>query len=75
MLNVLANAMAQMALVGMTSHLWYSLPLIVATSLVYAGTRHESMRHILSGALRLGLMITGFLLAIFAVLYWISANL
>ncbi len=32
--------------------MWYSLPLIVAISLVYSATRHEQMQPILAHALR-----------------------
>jgi hypothetical protein len=48
--------------------MWYALPLVVAISLVYSATHHEAMRPILAHAVRLGLMIVGFMLAIMAVL-------
>ncbi len=55
--------------------MWYSLPLIVAISLVYSATRHEAMPDILRHALRLGIMITGFMAAILVALailgYWL----
>ena len=41
--------------------LWYSVPLIVAVSLVYAATRHEYMAPILGHATRFGVWIVGFL--------------
>ncbi len=53
--------------------MWYALPLIVAISVVYSATRHEDIRPILSHSARLGIMITGFMLAIMlglAVLSW-----
>jgi hypothetical protein len=50
------------------NQLWYSLPLIVAISLVYSATRHEAMRPILGHSLRLGVMILGFMAVIWAAL-------
>jgi hypothetical protein len=53
--------------------MWYSLPLIVAISLVYSATRHEQMSAILAHALRLGTMIVLFMSAILiglALLSW-----
>ena len=53
--------------------MWYSLPLIVAISLVYSATRHEQMNAILAHALRLGTMIVLFMTAILiglALLSW-----
>ena len=50
--------------------IWYSLPLIVAISLVYAATRHEAMGMIIKHAIRLGLWITGFM-AVFSLLLWL----
>lgn len=55
--------------------LWYALPLIVAVSLVYAATRHEAMEAILSGAMRIGAWITGFMAFFFVVLYLMSSRL
>jgi hypothetical protein len=40
---------------------WYVLPLVVAVSLVYAASRHESWRRIWAHALRLSFMILGIL--------------
>ena len=57
------------------AQIWYSLPLIVAISLVYAATRHEQMAPILGHAARLGLWITGFMGVIFGVLFWLSSGL
>ncbi|MEX2111926.1 MAG: hypothetical protein WD845_02010 [Pirellulales bacterium] len=53
--------------------MWYSLPLIVAISLVYSATRHEQMQPILAHAARLGTMIVLFMTAILiglALLSW-----
>ncbi len=50
--------------------IWYSLPLIIAISLVYAATRHEAIGPILKHACRLGLWIVGFM-AFFSLLLWL----
>ncbi|HEY4760035.1 MAG TPA: hypothetical protein VIH42_05585 [Thermoguttaceae bacterium] len=52
--------------------IWYSLPLIIAISLVYSATRHEEMGAILKHALKLGLWIMGFMAAFFLLLWLIS---
>ncbi len=59
----------------MSSDLWYSLPLLVAISLVYAGTRHEPMADILRHATRFALWSIVILSGIFALLYFVSENL
>jgi hypothetical protein len=59
-------------MLGMINQLWYALPLILVISLVYAATRHELMGPILVHAVRLGVWITGFMAAIFAVLLVVS---
>ncbi len=48
--------------------MWYSVPLIVAISLVYSATRHEELAPILSHAVRLAIMIAGFMAVILVVL-------
>jgi hypothetical protein len=58
------------AIVG--NDLWYAVPLIVAISLVYAGTRHEKNEHILVAAARFGTWICGFMFAIFIILALMS---
>jgi hypothetical protein len=55
--------------------MWYALPLIVVISLVYSATRHEAMQPILSHAIRLGLMITGFMIAIMLALAFLAWRL
>jgi hypothetical protein len=55
--------------------MWFAAPLIVSVSLVYSATRHEAMSAILSHAMRLGLMITGFMAAIFVALAFVSSRL
>ena len=57
---------------AVTNDLWYSLPLIVSVSLVYAATRHETLGPILAHAFRVGLWTVGFMVLIFAVLLLIS---
>lgn len=57
------------------SDIWYAIPLIIAVSLVYAGTRYEALDEILHRALRVGIAITGVLAAIFITLEWISRPL
>ena len=55
--------------------LWYSLPLIVTVSLVYAATRHEQFRPILWHAVRTMVWIVAFMLTVFVILYFISGRL
>jgi len=50
-----------------TSRIWYCLPLIVSISLVYGATRHELMRQIIEHAVRFGVWIVTFMLAIFSI--------
>ncbi len=62
-------------LIAQVNYLWYAVPLIIAVSLVYAATRHEEIVPILMHAGRLALWITGFMAAIFIVLFLISWRL
>ena len=55
--------------------LWYFLPALVATSLVYAAARHERMGAILAHALRACVWILAFIVPIAAVLQWVSWRL
>jgi hypothetical protein len=66
---------ALLPLLAEVNQMWFSIPLIVAISLVYSATHHEDMRHILAHALRLGLMIVGFMIAIMIVLFLIGWQL
>ena len=43
----------------------YAVPLIAATSFVYAATRHEKMEQIIPNGVRISLWIAGFLAALF----------
>jgi hypothetical protein len=54
------------------NRMWYSLPLIVVISLVYAATRHEAMRPILEHAFRFAASIVGFMIVVFVVLALVS---
>lgn len=53
-------------------HLWYALPLVVAASLVYAGTRHEYLGPIAIHALRFGAWIVLFMGVVLVVLLIMS---
>ena len=54
------------------NRMWYSVPLVVVISLVYAATRHEAMKPILEHAVRFGLWVVAFMLVVFAVLFFLS---
>ena len=54
------------------NRLWYSVPLVVVISLVYAATRHEAMKPILEHALRFGLWVVAFMFVVFVVLSVLS---
>ncbi len=53
-------------------HLMHVVPLLVAISLVYAATRHESTDEIMRGAWRSAITFGGFLVGIFVVLAALS---
>jgi hypothetical protein len=57
------------------NRMWYSVPLVVVISLVYAATRHEAMKPILEHAVRFGLWIVAFMFVVFVILslltYWL----
>ena len=57
------------------SQFWFSVPLIVLVSLVYAATRHELMQPILAHAARTGVWITGFMVVVFVLLTLLSWGL
>jgi hypothetical protein len=59
-------------LLAAINQLWQAGPLIVAISLVYAGTRHERPIAILEHAVRLGVWITAFLGIAAAILFVLS---
>ena len=64
---------SSMFVFAMFNRMWYSVPLIVVISLVYAATRHEVLQPILQHALRFGMSIIGFMIIVFIVLTVISA--
>ncbi len=53
---------------------WFVLPLVVAFSLVYSASRHESWQRIWSHAARLGSWILGILLLVTAILLLINTQ-
>jgi hypothetical protein len=53
-------------------HMWYALPLVVAVSLVYAGTRHEYLQPIAIHALRFAGWILLFMAVVLLVLMILS---
>ncbi|MCE9603578.1 MAG: hypothetical protein K8U03_01605 [Planctomycetia bacterium] len=54
------------------NELWYALPLIVVISLVYSGTRYERPEDILLGSFHSAKWIIGFMVVIFAILWFVS---
>jgi hypothetical protein len=61
--------------VGSSSHIyWLILPLVIAISVVYSASRHESWPRIWTHALRLSLWILGILAAATAVLLLINTQ-
>ncbi|MCC7084481.1 MAG: hypothetical protein IT427_05695 [Pirellulales bacterium] len=62
-------------LLALANQVFYSLPLIVSVSLVYAATRHEEMTPILAHALRFGAWIVSFMLALGVFLWWLGKGL
>jgi hypothetical protein len=59
---------------GLIHIYWSVLPLVVAISLVYAASRHESWRRIRFHAFRLGALILGLLALTMAVLLAINTQ-
>ncbi len=56
-----------------TNYLWYFVPLLIAVSLVYAGTRQETMPFILRHAVRTGTWIIIFMGIIAVILQVLDA--
>jgi hypothetical protein len=54
------------------NRMWYSVPLVVVISLVFAATRHEAMKPILLHALRFGIWVVVFMFVVFALLSLVS---
>jgi hypothetical protein len=55
--------------------LWYAIPLLVASSLVYGATRHESTRAILSHSWRFGAWMVVFMAILYGIVWGITALL
>jgi hypothetical protein len=53
--------------------LWYAVPLVVSVSLVCAATRQEAMGPILAHALRFGLWVVVFMIAVMGLLWLLGA--
>jgi hypothetical protein len=51
------------------AQIWYAVPLIVVISLVYGGTRHETLPRILGQAWRSAIWIVVFMTIIFAIVW------
>ncbi len=60
---------------GLVNVYWFALPLVIAISLVYAASRHESWPRIWAHAARLSAMIVGVLLLAMAVLLLINSQI
>lgn len=69
---MIALAVTQLLLATTYNQLWYSVPLIVAISLVYGATRDEEMGPILIQSYRAAVWIVTFLAIVFAVLLVVS---
>lgn len=52
--------------------LWYAVPLVVSVSLVCAATRQEEMGPILAHALRFGLWVVVFMIAVMGLLWFLG---
>jgi hypothetical protein len=55
--------------------MWYSAPLVVSVSLVYAATRHEHLGPILQHAVGFAIWIVVFMSIVFAIIFFLSRNL
>jgi hypothetical protein len=60
-------------LFALVNYMWYSVPLVMAISLVYAATRHELMKPILIHAARWVAWIFGLMFVVYLVLSWFSS--
>lgn len=70
-LSSILNGMVPLFAMRM-NELWYALPLIVVISLVYSGTRYERPEDILLGSFHSAKWIIGFMVVIFAILWFVS---
>ena len=55
----------------MDARIWWSVPLIVAISLVYGATRHEYIGQIMIHTYKNSIWVIGFMLLVFSVI-WVS---
>jgi hypothetical protein len=62
-------------LAARVNHLWHAVPLVVVISLVYSATRHEDTGPILTGALRVAVMLGGFMAFVLGVMLWLTRGL
>lgn len=60
---------------GFFNKLWFALPLIVAISLVYAASKHETWPLIARNAVQTGVWMIGFMSLVFLVLVILSWGL
>lgn len=51
------------------AQIWYAIPLIVAISLVYGATRHETLKDILIQSYNSAVWVIGFMAMIFAIIF------
>jgi hypothetical protein len=65
----------EIMLLAQANQLWYTMPLIVSVSLVYAATRHEDMPSILQHAVRFAAWIAVFLAGLGVILWWLGRGL
>ena len=71
-MNLFLTAWPMLVSTAMLNRMWYSVPLIVVISMVYAATRHEMIKPIVEHALRFGFWIVGFMLVVFVLLMLIT---
>ena len=70
--NLISGQMPLVAMIGMIAQIWYSVPLIIAISLVWGATRHERLSEIVAQSIRSLLWVLTFMGIIFAVIYCAS---
>lgn len=64
------SASLPLAFSMMDARIWWSLPLIAVISLVYGATRHENVQSIIVHAWKSAVWVVGFMLVIFAVIWF-----
>lgn len=69
-LSTLTGFSAVIGLIGLgTPQIWYSVPLIIAISLVWGATRHERLPEIIAQSIRSLLWVLTFMGIIFAMIF------